>query len=229
MVLLERAGRAAPRGGAPTRGIAQGLGAAEGGPARLGLRAEAARVAPLGLERAEEALARGPDRGPDRGVVVGVVVDPDLGVVVGVAHGSPSTVGRRPSCTARRTRGPNAGLERGARTPGPERRGPNAGEVRREPGPVWWTTSPGLRRPTAIPERVERRPGAVAEAHPEMTAVAVLARLKGRHSERFADAHLRTPRRMVKAWRAEQAKRMTPLGAAALTPPQPATPGHILG
>ena len=78
------------------------------------------------------------------------------------------------------------------------------------------------------------------EAQPEMTAVDVLARLKERHSERFADVHLRTTQRLVKAWRAEQAKRMIRLGAtapalppsqgaAALPPPEAAALGSILG
>ena len=78
------------------------------------------------------------------------------------------------------------------------------------------------------------------EAQPEMTAVDVLARLKGRYPDRFADVHLRTPRRMVKAWRAQQAKRMIRLaataltlppgqGAAALPPPEAAALGDILG
>ena len=78
------------------------------------------------------------------------------------------------------------------------------------------------------------------EAQPEMTAVDVLARLKERHSERFADVHLRTTQRLVKAWRAEQAKRMIRLGATALTlppgqgaaalpPPEAAALGNILG
>ncbi len=37
-----------------------------------------------------------------------------------------------------------------------------------------------------------------------MTAVALLAWLKERHPDRFADIHLRTTQRLVKAWRAEQ-------------------------
>ena len=75
------------------------------------------------------------------------------------------------------------------------------------------------------------------EAQPETTAVDVLARLKERHSERFADVHLRTTQRLVKAWRAAQAARMIrcgtatltlPLGqgAAALPPPQTAALGN---
>ena len=64
------------------------------------------------------------------------------------------------------------------------------------------------------------------EAQPEMTAVDVLARLKERHSERLADVHLRTTQRLVKAWRAEQAKRMIRLGATAPTlPPGPRSGG----
>ena len=59
------------------------------------------------------------------------------------------------------------------------------------------------------------------EAQPEMTAVALLAWLKERHPDRFADIHLRTTQRLVKAWRAEQAKRMDPArnGAALTLPP----------
>ena len=53
----------------------------------------------------------------------------------------------------------------------------------------------------------------------ETTALAVPARLEEHHPERFAATHLRTTQRMVKAWRAEQAKRMIRLTATALTPP----------
>jgi hypothetical protein len=50
-----------------------------------------------------------------------------------------------------------------------------------------------------------------------MTAVDVLTRLKALHPDRFTDHHLRTTHRMVKAWRADQAKRMIRCGTAALT------------
>ena len=95
------------------------------------------------------------------------------------------------------------------------------------------------KRPSMLdPHRAEIK--AWLEAQPEMTAVAVLARLRERHPERFADVHLRTTQRLVKAWRAEQAKRMIRLGATALTlppgqgstalpPPEAAALGNILG
>ena len=83
------------------------------------------------------------------------------------------------------------------------------------------------KRPSMLdPHRAEIE--AWLEAQPEMTAVAVLARLKERHPERFAEVHLRTMQRLVKAWRAEQAKRMIRLGAAALAPPQTAALGNVL-
>ena len=64
------------------------------------------------------------------------------------------------------------------------------------------------------------------EARPEMTAVDVLARLRARHPDRLAGVHLRTMPRLVKAWRAEQARRMIRLGATAPTlPPGPRSGG----
>lgn len=78
------------------------------------------------------------------------------------------------------------------------------------------------------------------EAQPEMTSVSVLERLKMCHPDRFANLHLRTTQRMVKAWRADHAKRMIRIGTTALTlppgqealvpaPPQTAALGNILG
>lgn len=55
------------------------------------------------------------------------------------------------------------------------------------------------------------------DAQPEMTAADVLARLKASHPGRFTATHLRTTQRMVKAWRAVEARRMIRLGTTALT------------
>lgn len=76
---------------------------------------------------------------------------------------------------------------------------------------------PVPKRPSMLdPHRVEIE--AWLDARPEMPAVEALARLKERHPDRFADLHLRTTQRLVKAWRADQAARMIRLGAAGLTP-----------
>ena len=95
------------------------------------------------------------------------------------------------------------------------------------------------KRPSMLdPHRAEIE--AWLEAQPEMTAVAVLRRLKARHPDRVANLRLRTTQRLVKAWRADQATRMIRLGATALmlplgqealvpAPPQTATLGNILG
>jgi hypothetical protein len=50
-----------------------------------------------------------------------------------------------------------------------------------------------------------------------LTAVDVLSRLKALDPHRFTDNHLRTTQRMVKAWRADQAKRVIRYGTAALS------------
>jgi hypothetical protein len=55
------------------------------------------------------------------------------------------------------------------------------------------------------------------DADPAMTAVDVLKRLKALHPDRFTDNHLRTTQRMVKARRADQAKRVIRCGTAALS------------
>ena len=65
-----------------------------------------------------------------------------------------------------------------------------------------------LRRPCRRAKPIPKRPSmldphhaeieAWLEAQPETTAVAVLARLKERHPERFADVHLRTTQRLVR-------------------------------
>ena len=54
------------------------------------------------------------------------------------------------------------------------------------------------------------------EARPEMTAVAVLTRLRARHPDRFADVHLRTVQRAVKVWREQQARRVIRRGTEVL-------------
>ncbi len=54
------------------------------------------------------------------------------------------------------------------------------------------------------------------EAQPAMTAVEVLARLKQLHPDRFTDNHLRTVQRMVKSWRALEAKKIIHSATAAL-------------
>lgn len=54
------------------------------------------------------------------------------------------------------------------------------------------------------------------DAEPAITAIDVLARLKARHPDRFTDNRLRTTRRVVKAWRADQASRVIRCGTAAL-------------
>jgi hypothetical protein len=54
------------------------------------------------------------------------------------------------------------------------------------------------------------------DAEPTITAVEVLAKLKRRYPDRFGEKHLRTIQRTVKAWRAEQAKRVIRCGTAAL-------------
>ena len=73
-----------------------------------------------------------------------------------------------------------------------------------------------------------------------MTAVDVLEQLRESHPDQFTATHLRTTQRLVKAWRADQAKRMIRLGSKALTPPrgqgavvlappQTAALGNVLG
>lgn len=54
------------------------------------------------------------------------------------------------------------------------------------------------------------------DAEPAITAVDVLARLKAGYPDRFTDTHLRTTQRMVRTWRADQAKRIIRRGTAAL-------------
>jgi hypothetical protein len=55
------------------------------------------------------------------------------------------------------------------------------------------------------------------EADPAMTAVDVLTTLEALDPDRFTDHHLRTTQRMVKTWRADQAKRMIRCATAELT------------
>jgi hypothetical protein len=54
------------------------------------------------------------------------------------------------------------------------------------------------------------------DAEPMITAVDVLTRLKARYPDSFTENHLRTAQRMVKAWRADQAKHIIHQGTAAL-------------
>ena len=71
------------------------------------------------------------------------------------------------------------------------------------------------KRPSMLdPHRAEIE--AWLEAQPEMTAVDVLARLRARHPDRFADVHLRTVQRAVKIWREQQARRVIRRGTEVL-------------
>jgi ribonuclease BN (tRNA processing enzyme) len=54
------------------------------------------------------------------------------------------------------------------------------------------------------------------DSEPAITAVEVLARLRARYPDRFTEKHLRSTQRLVKAWRADQAKRVIRCGTAAL-------------
>lgn len=54
------------------------------------------------------------------------------------------------------------------------------------------------------------------DVEPAITGVDVLARLKARYPDRFTDNHLRTTQRMVRSWRADQAKHIIRQGTAAL-------------
>ena len=79
------------------------------------------------------------------------------------------------------------------------------------------------RRTKPIPKRLSMLEPYRAEieawldVQPAMTAVDVLVQLKDRHPGRFANAHLRTLQRLVKAWRAGQATRIVHHGTATLT------------
>ena len=82
------------------------------------------------------------------------------------------------------------------------------------------------RRPYRRVKPVPRRPSMLdphradiegwLEVQPAMTAVEVLARLKQHHPDRFTDNHLRTIQRMVKSWRALEAKKIIHSTTAAL-------------
>lgn len=54
------------------------------------------------------------------------------------------------------------------------------------------------------------------DAEPAISALEVLGRLRAADPERFTDKHLRTVQRCVKAWRAEQARRIILDGSVAL-------------
>ena len=54
------------------------------------------------------------------------------------------------------------------------------------------------------------------DSEPAITAVEVLARLRARHPDRFTEKHLRSTQKLVRAWRADQAKRVIRCGTAAL-------------
>ncbi len=72
------------------------------------------------------------------------------------------------------------------------------------------------------------------EAQPALTGIEVRARLKQRHPDRFTDNHLRTVQRMVKAWRALEARKIIRSATASLVlspiqgPVQPAPPPVVL-
>ena len=70
------------------------------------------------------------------------------------------------------------------------------------------------------------------DAQAALTGIEVLARLKERHPDRFTDNHLRTVQRMVKAWRALEAKKIIHSATAALVlrrrQPGPALPAPTI-
>jgi hypothetical protein len=91
-------------------------------------------------------------------------------------------------------------------------------EIHRRP---YRRVKPVPKRPSMLdPHRADIE--AWLEAQPAMTAVEVLARLKQRHPDRFTDRHLRTAQRMVKAWRALEARKIIHSATAALV----LTPGE---
>jgi hypothetical protein len=57
------------------------------------------------------------------------------------------------------------------------------------------------------------------DSEPTITAVEVLARLRARYPDRFTEKHLRSTQTLVRAWRADQAKRIIRLNALAIAPP----------
>jgi hypothetical protein len=78
------------------------------------------------------------------------------------------------------------------------------------------------RRRKPIPRRasmlddLREQIGAWLAEQPGLTAIAILARIKTLHPDRFTDKHARTVQRAVKRWRAEQAHRIIIESAAAI-------------